>query len=67
MKNITKLSLMASAAVLLAACASPPPSAPDRTASATLEGRSGSAVTGVVTFSSRGDKLYAGRARFPRA
>jgi Cu-Zn family superoxide dismutase len=57
MKNISKLSLMASAAVLLAACAAPP-AAPDRTASATLEGRSGSAVTGVVTFSSRGDKLF---------
>ena len=59
MKHITKLSLMASAAVLLGACASPPPAAPaDRTASATLEGRSGSAATGVVTFTSRGDKLF---------
>ena len=59
MKNMTKLSLMAGSAMLLAACASPPPAAPaDRTASATLEGRSGSAVTGVVTFTSRGDKLF---------
>ena len=57
MKNISKLSLMASAAVLLVACAAPP-AAPERSASATLEGRSGSAVTGVVTFSSRGDKLF---------
>ncbi len=56
MKTITNISLAASAAVLLAACAGAPPA--ESTASAALEARSGSSVGGVVTFSARGDKLY---------
>jgi Cu-Zn family superoxide dismutase len=53
------LAVTATAALLLAGCAGTPPSAPsDKTASATLEGRSGSKVTGVVSFSARGDGLF---------
>ncbi len=55
MKITTKLSLAVSA-MLLASCASTPPAGP--TASATLEARSGSSVSGVVNFSTRGDKVY---------
>ena len=44
-----------SGTVLLAACASAPSSAP--VAEAKLEARSGSAVTGTVTFSPAGDKV----------
>ena len=56
MKTKTKMSLAAGAAALLAACASSPPAQP--TASASLEARSGSGVSGVVSFSARGDKVY---------
>ena len=53
------LAVAATAALLLAACAGTPPGAPaDKAANATLEGRSGSKVTGVVSFSTRGDRLF---------
>lgn len=60
MKSLKETCLMlAVSATLLAACSSPPPRQPeDRTASATLEGRSGSAVTGVVNFQSRNGRLF---------
>ena len=55
MKTATRLSLMASVTVL-AACAGSPPA--ETTASATLEARSGSSVSGIVSFSARGDKVF---------
>lgn len=51
--------MLALSTALLGACSNPPPRPPeDRTASATLEARSGSAVVGVVNFQTRGSRLY---------
>ncbi len=60
MCKTSEISLLAAgAALLLAGCATTGPAAsPDRIASATLEARSGSSVTGVVTFTTRGDRLF---------
>ncbi len=60
MHQTSRTSLLLSAcALLLVACASNTSAPPaDRIASATLEARSGSSATGVVTFTTRGDRLF---------
>jgi len=56
MRNASTLIPLA-AGLLLASCASPPADPGERSASAILEGRSGAAVSGVVNFTGRGDRL----------
>ena len=58
MKMTSTISLAATATLLITACAGTAPgAAADKTASARLEARSGSKVSGVVTFTARGDKV----------
>ena len=61
MKLMEKCMVLSLTAATLGACSTPPPrdAVPqDRIASATLVGRSGAAVTGVVSFQSRGRRVF---------